>query len=189
MRKLFAALLGISLCACAAPASGKPLTITSPVPIASTSADMSGYEWIGEETGDFQSISWGEMFKMVEEGGSGIVYIGKTDCDFCQRAIPILNEAILETGVTAYVVDLHEGSIEEYYKAEDLLSDTFDKDSSGQPVFYVPEVFGIKAGVFTGSQISLVDNFIPESDEDQLSQEQHQRLREKYIQIIEKTAD
>ena len=87
------------------------------------------------------------------------------------------------------MVDLHEGSIEEYYKAEDLLSDTFDKDSSGQPVFYVPEVFGIKAGVFTGSQISLVDNFIPESDEDQLSQEQHQRLREKYIQIIEKTAD
>ena len=191
MRRIASAvLLSILLCGCGTSVSeSRDLTITNPVEVTAVPADMSGYEWIGETVGDFQDISWSDMFRIVEEKGSGVIYIGRFDCDFCQRAVPVLNQAVLDTGITCYVVDLHNGQYEDYRRAEELISETFDVDSSGQPVFYVPEVFGIKNGVFTGSHVSLVDGFVPSEVDEQMSDAQVKKLYDLYLDIIKATAD
>ena len=108
MKKLSALLLSLCLllCGCAKQETEK-VTITNPVDIYSEPAIMTVYEWIGNEIADFQEITFTESLRLFSEKGSGILYFGYDNCPFCERAVPMLNKAALETGVSVYYVDVY----------------------------------------------------------------------------------
>lgn len=181
------------------------LTITNPVDLVvlEEHPDMSGYQWLDDSDPAFERISLKESIRMYKEGGSGIVYYGRANCPWCQRAVPVLNEAAKEEGITVYYVDVdsamdNEGVIllnseegREVY--DDLVScivSTFtQKDEEGNPSFQIPLVISVKNGEIQGSHLSLVDDFTLTDANAQMDEVQHDELKAIYEDLMEKAAD
>lgn len=186
--------LGICMSACSAPAPEtpveEPIQITNKIEIESTPADMDGYVWIDEERADFQLIPLRESIRFFKEGGSGILYYGKVNCDWCQRAVPQLNLAARELGVTVYYVDVSDATVtyEEYEELVKCIDSTFRIDDTGEKAFFVPEVIAVKDGEVVGYHISLVDGYDITKSE-QMSDSQKDELAGIYREVIKNAKD
>ena len=183
-----AAGLALTLCGC----SRKTPEPEEPAfEVESEPADMSAYRWLEGETADFQEITWAESIRFFKEGGTGILYYGYIDCPFCQRAVPLLNEAARETGTTVYYVNVygkgHSADIDEYYALMECIDSIIGHDDKGEPDFKVPEVIGVRNGEITGHHLSLVDDFHPSYETEQMSDEQQAKLKQIYLDIIADT--
>ena len=193
MKKLSALLLSLCLllCGCAKQETEK-VTITNPVDIYSEPAIMTVYEWIGNEIADFQEITFTESLRLFSEKGSGILYFGYDNCPFCERAVPMLNEAALETGVSVYYVDVYgvfQPTRKEFDELMGYVDEALIEDEDGGKSFFVPLILGIKNGEITGHHVALVDGFTIENDESQMNDAQKEELKNIYLDIIRKTAD
>lgn len=192
MKKITALLTAAVLCLCGCGTKSETYTITNPVDLNATPADMTVYDWIGDEIGDFQEITFAESIRMFEEGGSGILYYGYDNCPWCERAIPVLNQIVLETGITVYYIDVYgpfQPDKQEFDKLLAYIDEALIEDDKGEKGFFVPLVIGVKNGQMTGSHVSLVDDFKLENDDDQLSDSQKAQLKNLYLEIVRKTAD
>lgn len=199
MRKLLVILLAVTMLAgCSgkkdsqksASVKTEKVTITDNTDILSTRADMSGYKWISKDQADFEETTISEVTKIFTENGSGILFFGYTGCKWCQRAVPELNKVARKMNVKVYYVDASiQPDEDQYNKLVSYLSDILSTDENGEKQFFVPLVVGVKNGKIVGHHESLVDGFNPQSDEDQLSDAQKQKLDDIYTDIILKTAD
>lgn len=194
MKKLTAFLLGSALIlgGCGIQGETGKVTITNPVEINSEPAIMTVYEWIGEEIADFEEITFAESLRMFTEKGSGILYYGYDDCPWCERAVPLLNEAALETGVTVYYIDVYGPFQPTKDQFDDLtyyIESTFLEDDEGSKSFFVPLIIGVKNGEITGSHVSLVKGFELEDENSMMNDAQKKELKDIYLDIIRKTAD
>jgi predicted bacteriocin transport accessory protein len=164
--------------------------ITNTVELNTSDADMDQYTWIGDEIGDFRKVTMKEVLRLFDEQGSGILFFGYPGCKWCERAVPVLNEAILEKGVTVYYADM-----KDTYDSSDMdilkqdIYDALPVDADGNRDFYVPMVVGVKKGKVTGHHTSLVDGFVIQSDTDQMNDAQKKELKNLYLDIIQRTAD
>jgi len=185
LKLMLAAVCIIMLAGCS-----RTIKITNSVDLNYTDAQMDQYTWIGSEIGDFRKITMKEALRLFDEQGSGILYFGYVGCPWCERAVPVLNEAVRETNVTVWYVstkDTFESSVLDTLK-EDLY-DALPVDSDGNRGFYVPMVVGVKKGKVTGHHTSLVDGFEIKSSSDQMTDEQKTQLKNLYLDIIKRTAD
>lgn len=182
----------ICLCGCASDKPAEKVIITNDVELVSTPADMTVYEWIEGEIADFREITFAESLRLFEEGGSGIVYYGYDDCPWCERAVPVLNEAARETEITVYYVDVYgvfQPTREQFDKLLTYIEDALVEDDAGEKSFFVPLMMGVKDGVMTDSHVALVDGFVIEEEDDQMTDAQKKTLKDIYLDIIRKTAD
>jgi predicted bacteriocin transport accessory protein len=164
--------------------------ITSTVELNTTDAGMDAYQWITEPIGDFRKVTVSEALRLFDEKGSGILYLGYPGCPWCERAVPILNEAVNEKKVTVYYICTKDPfDADEFDTLKDDLYDAMPVDADGNRDFYVPMVVGIKKGAITGHHTSLVDDFQINSSEDQMSDAQKKKLKDLYLDIIARTAD
>ena len=189
---LLSTMLAVFLCAgCKAPAEPAAV-ITNPVDIVYEVADMSGYEYLKGETVEFREITLEESIRFFKEGGSGILYYGKDDCYWCNRAVPELNKVALEYGIPIYYINTATYPMPAPEIVNELVSyieETFMVVEGEGPVFYVPEVIGVKEGKITGAHVSLVDSFEGTIKDKQLDDEQKKELQGYYREIIEATVD
>ena len=172
--------------------SSDTLTITNKVSLTSTKVDMKGYKWIRNDVADFQLISLKESLRMFEEGGTGILYYGYTECAWCNRAVPELNEVAKELNLTIYYVDASaKVEKEDYKKLLEYIDPVLKVNSSGEKGFYVPAVIGVKNGKLTDYHVSLLDSFELSKDDPnkQLSDAQKQELQDIYRKIAKSVAD
>lgn len=216
MRKvklILAGVMSLSLAACkpnlnidtsaTAEASSAPeYTITNSVDLVTSEADMTGYQWLYDTDPPFVETTFQESIRMFTEKGSGILYYGRTNCPWCQRAVPVLDEVAKETGVTIYYIDAQQplataadGSVdaaksqEVYQELLSYISPILEKDEDGEPAFQIPEVIGVKNGEIVGHHLSLVDSFSLDSEDAQMNDEQVAELKDIYRRIIAATAD
>ena len=216
MRKvklILAGMLSLTLAACkpnlnidtsaTAQASSAPeYTITNSVDLVTSEADMTGYQWLYDTDPPFVETTFQESIRMFTEKGSGILYYGRTNCPWCQRAVPVLDEVAKETGVTIYYIDAQQplataadGSVdaaksqEVYQELLSYISPILEKDEDGEPAFQIPEVIGVKNGEIVGHHLSLVDSFSLDSEDAQMNDEQVAELKDIYRRIIAATAD
>ena len=186
----------LSLTSCQKAPEPKKKTITNTVEITEIEADMTVYQWLHSEPAPFVEIPLKDIAKLIDEGGSGLIYIGYMTCEWCKRAIPELNEVLHDYEFTTYYVDAHSTNFT--VEPEDLelviekLDEVFSHDEEGNAEFFVPLVVGIKNGKITGSYTSLVPEFEYTDINDslqQMSDEEKLLQQEKYREIIEKTLD
>lgn len=192
MKKCIAILFSLCLFLCGCASEHAKVTITNTVDLNSEPAIMTVYEWIGDEIADFQEITFAESLRLFTEKGSGILYYGYDNCPYCERGIPLLNEAALETGVTVYYIDVYgpmQPTRDEYDDLVSYIEETFIEDKDGNKSFFVPLVIGVKNGEITASHVSLVSDFTLENEDSMLSDAQKSELKKIYLDIIEKTAD
>lgn len=164
--------------------------ITNTVDLVYTDAEMDQYQWIGDEIGDFRKVTLSEALRMFDEQGSGILYFGYVGCPWCERAVPILNEAVLEKKVTVYYVNTKEQfDADQFAQLKSNLYDALPVDANGNRDFYVPMVVGVKKGKVTGHHTSLTDDFEIKESTDQMNDQQKKVLKDLYLDIIQRTAD
>lgn len=138
---------------------------TNYIEVETVQVDMSVYEKMPVAGHQFLKTTPQEVLRLIEEGGSAVVYYGYSDCPFCNKATSVINDAAKELDMTVLYVDVHPeiDPGDEFYVAMDdttiALSEFLSLDEAGEPEFYVPNVFVIKNGEILGNHVALTDNY------------------------------
>ena len=166
-------------------------TITNPVEVETSIPDMSGYTFLEDDDPAFLKISFQDALRMFAEGGTGILYYGSTGCPWCQRAVPVLNEAAKEQGIKVYYVDtgVYDFTQEEFDRLLEYTEVLLVTDSEGEKSFQIPQVIALKDGEILGYHLALVDGFEIVNDSSNLNEEQSAELQAIYRQLILSAAD
>ena len=156
-----------------------------PYEIQSTVVDMSEYEGVKSTNHNFRLIRVGELFSCIDQGSSGIFYLGRTNCACCQKVVRYLNETAQELGVTVYYIDV-------YNKDEPLSDETLQNqlreymyeilgtDDEGEKVLLTPQVFSVVNGKFYDTLICFDGMTMdPNPTEEQIS-----KLKDVYRRIM-----
>jgi predicted bacteriocin transport accessory protein len=155
------------------------------VTLNTSTADMSGYTWLQDSDPAYAEITLKESIRMFTEKGTGVLYYGKVGCPWCQRAVPIMDEAAKEAGLTIYYVDVAQPVEKaDYESLVTYISSIFEKDSEGNPMFQVPEVIAVKDGQIVGHHLSLVESFTLANENDQMNDDQKQELLNTYLDMF-----
>ncbi len=162
MKKLLLCfLLLLVLCGC----KGKQEIPTPEYPyqIVSDKVDMSGYEGVSSTDHKFRLIKVQELFNTIDLRSSGVFYLGRHNCNCCQKVSRYLNEVAKELDVTVYYIDVYnpdepltEKELQD--KLYEYLYEILGTDENGSKTLLTPQVFSIVNGEFYGSQICF-DNY------------------------------
>ncbi len=90
----------------------------------------------------------------ILEKGTGIVYLGFPECQWCQRYTKYLNEVAQDMGLTKiYYYNIREdraNNTENYLRIVKILQDYLQLDEEGHSRIYVPSVIALKKGEIVG---------------------------------------
>ena len=90
----------------------------------------------------------------IFEGGDGLVFLGFPACPWCQKLAPLVNEAAEQSGLEKiYYLNIQEARAnndELYQKLVTFLKDDLQKDESGNPRIFVPDVTAVSDGKIVG---------------------------------------
>ena len=84
------------------------------------------------------------------ESGTGLVYLGFTECPWCQAIAPLIEKAAQneDFGRVEYlnIREAREANDKTYQQLIGKLSEYLDKDEEGNPRIYVPDITALKNG-------------------------------------------
>lgn len=90
----------------------------------------------------------------ILESGTGVVFIGFPECDWCQAYAPMLNDVAKDLGLkTIYYFNIKDdrtNNTADYQKIIAIIGNYLQKDEEGNPRVYVPDVSFIKEGSMLG---------------------------------------
>lgn len=99
----------------------------------------------------FRSID--EIINILEKG-TGIVYLGFPECQWCQRYVSYLNDVAIDMGLEKiYYYNIREdrnNNTEKYLEIVSILQDYLQNDEEGNKRIYVPSVIAVKKGEIVG---------------------------------------
>lgn len=153
---------------------------------AAPSADMSGYEGFTDTENVFIQTEMDDVLKMLDEGGSGIVYFGFPRCPWCTDALPILNEEAKKVNKRILYVQTRDMEKNLLYTEEQKqrfishASSLMRKDDDGNYQLYVPFVIVIKKG-------EIIEDYIGSGDysaDEEISPEQQEELHKIYAEML-----
>ena len=110
---------------------------TNYIEVETTEVNMSGYENMPVTGHNFLQTTPQEILRLIEDGGSAVVYYGYDSCPFCNKATSVINDAAKELDITVLYVNVHpdEDPGDEYYDAMDettlALADFLSVDEEG----------------------------------------------------------
>lgn len=154
----------------------------------SSKADMSGYKYLRGKVADFKEVSASEALRLMDEKGTGILYLGYDTCPFCVRAVPELNEAMKRSGVSVYYVNTTRMNEVEANAFLAKFSEVLKANGDHSDGLYVPIVVSIKDGVPVAEQTSLVKGFVIENESSQLNETQKLALQTIYLNLFQRIA-
>lgn len=151
-------------------------------------SDMSGYTFLDQSKATcFINSSFENVVDMFLNKTSGIVFLGYTGCEWCQRAVPVVADLGQEKNSIIYYVNVskEDNSGDSYKQFKALAKEVLSEDDDGEKRLMVPTVIGIKDGKIVGYHISTVDSFEIEDETSNLNEEQHDELLSYYETIYE----
>ncbi len=90
----------------------------------------------------------------ILENGTGVVYLGFPECQWCGQYVVYLNEVAKERNISQiYYYNIREdrsNNSENYLKIVDILKDYLQDDEEGNPRIYVPAVIFMSDGKIIG---------------------------------------
>lgn len=99
----------------------------------------------------FRSID--EIINILEKG-TGIVYLGFPECEWCQRYVKYLNEVAQDLGLSKiFYYNIREdraNNTDDYLKIVSILEEYLQYDDEGNKRIYVPSVIALKKGEIVG---------------------------------------
>lgn len=208
LKYLLAALLlagcsaGGSTASSASPSADQSGNNAGAISLEAEPADMSAYQFLDDDDPAFLEVSTQESLKLFVNGTGIVVYSYET-CPWCNRIIPVLDQAAKEYGIKVFYVNIYSDSfmalsneeksneIQALYQCLDpILERETDPDTGEEePVMQVPEVVAVKDGEIVGHHMGIVDGFTLDTDhldEYQLSDSQKEELKDIYLDLFSK---
>lgn len=208
MKKTITAILAaIMLTGCNSTASEPSATSTpentnnaGAINLNATKADMSAYAFIEDEDPAFLEVSTEESLRLFVNGTGVVVYSYET-CPWCNRILPILDEAAKEYGTEVFYVNIYSDTfmaltaqeksdqINALYQCLDPILEREKDPETGEDkaVMQVPEVVAIKDGEIKSHHMGVVDDFSLDPDhldEYQVTDEQREELKQIYLDMF-----
>ena len=155
--------------------------------IESERIDMSGYEGVTSTKHNFRIVKLSEVFRTIDEGSSGIFYLGRTNCGCCQEITRILNEAAMELNVNVYYIDPYDedydlvSDVEIRKKTMEYLYDILDPNEEGEKDLMTPHVFTVINGHFGDSQVCFDHMKVDNSNKEKKAS----ALKSRYLEMLE----
>lgn len=148
-------------------------------------ADMSSYEGFMENEHQFIEVPMRDFLLKLDADATGIYYFGYSTCPWCIEALPIMNEAAKELGLTIFYIDKKAATTtdEDCAAIEERIGDILDKDEDGKPHLYVPFVVTIKEGEITAHHLGTVDEH--DAHERKMSEDEKAALKQLYRKMFE----
>ncbi len=127
------------------------------IAIDSFDVDMSGYLDMNSVNHHFKGITPEEFIRVINEDGSGVFYIGYTNCGSCQNSVAMFEEAAEATDTTVYYLNVYpEDGVYDFFASMDELTTILDpilRHDDGEPVIYTPHLIALVNGEFKDSLI------------------------------------
>ena len=162
--------------------------------------DMSGYQWLNDDNPAITTISLQESVRVFAEGKTAVLYYGRETCPWCQRALPVLNEAAKQEDIIICYIDVGTGFVDNnqeilldsaegkkiYNELTSYISSTFtETDEEGNPSFHIPLVIAVRNGSITDSHTSLTEDTTVTTSDMDLSSHEKDELLQIYKQLIQ----
>lgn len=165
-----------------------------------TKADMSAYVFMEDDDPAFLEVSTEESLRMFVNGTGVVVYSYET-CPWCNRILPILDEAAKEYGTEVFYVNIYSDAfmaltaeeksdqINALYQCLDPILEREKDPETGEDkaVMQVPEVVAVKDGEIVSHHMGVVDDFSLDPDhldEYQVTDAQREELKEIYLDMF-----
>ena len=165
-----------------------------------TKADMSAYVFMEDDDPAFLEVSTEESLRMFVNGTGVVVYSYET-CPWCNRILPILDEAAKKYGTEVFYVNIYSDAfmaltaeeksdqINALYQCLDPILEREKDPETGEDkaVMQVPEVVAVKDGEIVSHHMGVVDDFSLDPDhldEYQVTDAQREELKEIYLDMF-----
>lgn len=149
-------------------------------------ADMSTYSALTDKDHVYVKENLTDLYEdITTTKETYLLYIGFTNCPWCQELVPVLNEVAKENSLSVYYVDINSLSSEENNTLDSLkayLSDWLYKEN-GESVLYVPDVAFIKDGQLVGNHIGTVSGH--DAYAEKMTDEQKAELKQQLQDLID----
>lgn len=173
------------------------------ITVSTKDLEMDDYYLLEDEDPAFYQITFDDSLRIFTEGGTGVILYSYPTCPWCNRAVPVLNEAAKDLGMNIFYVYIYENemvvekteeewnaTLDTFYEvaSKALPTDVDVETGEETPVFKVPLVIAVKDGKITSSHYSLVNGFTITSEDDTtsvLTDSQHEELLGIYKELIE----
>lgn len=120
---------------------------------------------------------------------SGIIYLGFPSCALCKEITPILNEAAKEKNISKISYydfkNIRDNYTFEYEKIIKKLSTFLDEDDEGNKRLTAPSVIFVNEGEIVGYYKGVLGS----SSEELLTIEEKQKLKEEFLNFIDKVLE
>ena len=208
MKKTISAILAAMLLTGCNTTANQPSATSTPentnnagqINLDATKADMSAYVFMEDDDPAFLEVSTEESLRMFVNGTGVVVYSYET-CPWCNRILPILDEAAKEYGTEVFYVNIYSDAfmaltaeeksdqINALYQCLDPILEREKDPETGEDkaVMQVPEVVAVKDGEIVSHHMGLVDDFSLDPDhldEYQVTDAQREELKEIYLDMF-----
>lgn len=128
-----------------------------------------------------------EVLQILKEG-TGIIFFGNSDCEWCVASAEILNEAFNYKNVSKVYYynpkNIRDNQTKEYKQLIELLGQSLEKDEKEKSYLYLPDIYFVKNGKIIGhnNDAATMDGTVEEA----LTQENKKELKNKYLELISK---
>lgn len=147
-------------------------------------ADMSDYPDFEDSDHQFIQKNMEDIFQLLENKGSGILYFGFPLCPWCDEALPIMNSEAKKINEKILYVQTRDMERELLYTPEDretlisYIGDSMDEDTDGNLQLFVPYVVVLKDGKVLSSHIGTVGDY--DAHERSMTDSEQEELRQIY---------
>lgn len=150
-----------------------------------TSAERFALEYSVPKSNPFEYATIDQVLDILENG-SGIIFFGNSDNEWCVETAKVLNEALEYKNISiAYYFDpksITGNDVKKYNKLVKLLEKNLEIDESETVSFLLPDVYFVKNGKILGhnNDTATMDGSIDEA----LTKKNKKILKEKYLELI-----
>lgn len=143
-------LVAFVVAGCSTKPKAEALAITN---ISTQKADMTNYD-IKSESNNFYDLTFEQFETLLNEKGTGIVYLGSPGCPYCLAAAPLLNDLVKEYDTFAYSLSFADDA--QIMKFEtDYFKDFLSEDEVANGL-QIPHVIIIKDGKILRNHLGTV---------------------------------
>jgi len=108
-------------------------------------------ENVNYDVSEFETLSTTDAVKKISEGGTQVVYIGRANCGYCVKFIPVLQEAQKDLGYKTIYIDLNEVTVDDQEKL--VAYDSYVEENFG----YTPMVLVFKDGKYADGWVGYTE--------------------------------
>ncbi|MBQ2640304.1 MAG: hypothetical protein IJF92_06070 [Bacilli bacterium] len=152
-----------------------------------TDSEKFAAEYSVSDNNPYEYSNIDEILKIFD-GGTGIVFLADSDCEWCSATAKVFTDALNYKNVSkVYYYNpkkIRDKNTKSYKKLVSILKDYLQTDEDNNPYLYLPDIYFVKNGKIIGhnNDTATMNGSVDEA----LNKKTKKELKNKYIELISK---